>query len=165
MSMKKQLSKAGENPVSRGRHEHQCRICSHPKRDEIEHAFVGWVSPARIAEEFGISRDGVYRHAHVFGLLDKRRRNVRTALERIIERAGEVDATATAVVAAIQAYSKINAAGQWVDRSEHVNLNELFDRMTREEMERYAKEGTLPDWFEDAVGATDTDGRGAPNEQ
>src|SRR5271167_902328 len=158
MSTKKQKSNAGENPVSRGRHEHQCRICSHPKRDEIEQAFIAWVSPAEIAQEHSVSRDGVYRHAHVFALMDKRRRNVRTALERIIERAGEVEVTAAAVVAAVQAYTKINAMGHWVDRSEHVNLNELFERMTREEMETYAKEGTLPAWFEEAVGATDSDG-------
>ena len=151
--------------VSKGRHEHQCRICSHPKRDEIEQAFIAWVSPAHIAKKYSVSRDGVYRHAHVFGLMDKRRRNVRAALERIIERAGEVDVTATAVVAAVQAYSKINATGQWVDRSEHVNLNELFERMTREEMEAYAREGTLPAWFEDAVGATVTGSRGTTNEQ
>ena len=74
--------------VSKGRHEHQCRICSHPKRDEIEQAFIAWVSPAHIAKKYSVSRDGVYRHAHVFGLMDKRRRNVRAALERIIERAG-----------------------------------------------------------------------------
>jgi hypothetical protein len=165
MITKKQTLMVGENPVSRGRHEHQCRICARAQRAEIEEAFVNWVSPARIAKKFGISRDGLYRHAHVFGLMDKRRRNVRAALERIIERAGEVDATATAVVAAIQAYSKINAAGQWVDRSEHVNLNELFDRMTREEMETYAKEGTLPEWFEDAVGAIGTDSREVSSEQ
>src|SRR5271157_5881304 len=61
--------------------------------------------------------------------------------------------------------TKINAMGHWVDRSEHVNLNELFERMTREEMEAYAKEGTLPAWFEEAVGATDSDGRGTPDEQ
>jgi len=150
--------------VSKGRHEHQCRICSHPKRDEIEQAFIAWVSPAHIAKKYSVSRDGVYRHAHVFGLMDKRRRNVRAALERIIERAGEVDVTATAVVSAVQAYSKINAMGHWVDRSEHVNLNELFERMTREEMEAYAKAGTLPAWFEDAVGATVADSRETTNE-
>ena len=64
-----------------------------------------------------------------------------------------------------QAYSKINAAGQWVERSEHVNINELFERMTREEMERYAQEGTVPAWFEDAIGATSTDSREILNEQ
>ncbi len=55
--------------------------------------------------------------------------------------------------------------GQLVEQSEQVNLNELYARMTREEMEAYAKEGTLPAWFEDAVGATDSDSRGTPNEQ
>jgi len=96
----------------------------------------------------------VYRHAHATGLFAKRQRNVRAALEKIIERAGEVEVTAPAVVAAVQAYAKINAAGQWVDRSEHVNLNELFERMSLEEKESYARDGTLPVWFEQLVGAT-----------
>ncbi len=37
--------------------------------------------------------------------------------------------------------------GQWVKRSETVDLNQLFERMSREELDRYAKDGTLPDWF------------------
>ena len=78
----------------------------------------------------------------------------RRTLERIIEKADEVDVTAAAVVAAVQAYSKINAAGQWVDRSEHLDLNELFEKMTQQELEAYAKDGTLPDWFTTTVGAT-----------
>ncbi|HYN15909.1 MAG TPA: hypothetical protein VES66_09000 [Terriglobales bacterium] len=78
---------------------------------------------------------------------------------RIIEKAGEVEATAAAVVAAVQAYCKINAAGQWVDRSEHVNLNELFDRMSQEEMEAYARDGALPAWFTATVSATTGDGQ------
>jgi hypothetical protein len=69
-------------------------------------------------------------------------------LERMIEKVGEVDVTASAVVAAIQAYCKINAAGQWVERSERVNLNELFERMSTQELEEYAQTGTLPKWFE-----------------
>ena len=60
---------------------------------------------------------------------------MRAALEHIIERAGEVDVSASSVVAAVQAYSKINAQGQWVDRSETVNLHELFERMSQGELE------------------------------
>ena len=56
------------------------------------------------------------------------------------------------MVAAIQAYAKINAAGQWVERNEHVNLNDLFDRMSKEELEKYARDGELPDWFARPVG-------------
>jgi hypothetical protein len=140
-------------PSTPGRHEYHCRICSHPKRVEIEQAFVTWNSPVRISKEYGVSRDSVYR-----------RRNVRSALERIIEKAGEVEASAAAVVSAVAAYAKINANGQWVERSESVNLNELFERMSQEEMEAYAKEGVLPAWFEQAVGATDTDSRGGSDD-
>jgi hypothetical protein len=93
-------------------------------------------------------------------LFTKRQQNVRAALEKIIERAGEVEVTAPAVVAAVQAYAKINAAGQWVDRSEHVNLNDLFERMTLDEKERYARDGTLPSWFEQVFGATSGNGQG-----
>jgi hypothetical protein len=127
---------------------------------EIETEFVSWRSPASIAKEYGLAdRACVYRHAHALGLFAKRQRNVRAALEQIIEKAGDVEATASAVVAAVQAYSKINAAGQWIERSEHVNVNELFERMTTAELEAYARDGSLPDWFPRTVGATATDSR------
>jgi hypothetical protein len=141
--------------VSLGRHKRTCSVCRHEQREEIESAFVGWRSPAAITEEYGLAdRASVYRHAHALGLSEKRRRNVRAALERIIEKAGEVDVTASAVVAAVQAYAKINAAGEWIDRTETVSLNDLFDRMTTPELEAYAQHGTLPDWFRATVGAT-----------
>lgn len=136
------------------RHEQNCSICSHQQRHEIEREFVEWTSPLRIAEDFSLpDRKTVYRHARACGLLSKRDRNIRAGLAKIIEKGGEVEVTAAAVVAAIQAYSKINSIGQWVDRNEHINLNELFDRMTREELERYAMGGKLPDWFTQTVSA------------
>ncbi len=141
--------------VSLGRHKRTCSVCCHQQREEIESAFIAWRSPAVIAEEYGLAdRASVYRHAHALGLFQKRQRNVRAALERIIEKAGEVDVTASAVVAAVQAYAKINAAGEWIDRSETVSLNQLFERMTTEEMEAYAQSGVLPGWFRSTVGAT-----------
>jgi hypothetical protein len=63
------------------------------------------------------------------------------------------------------AYAKINANGQWIERSEHISLNELFDRMTPQEMERYAATGTVPTWFERTLGATPTNSQGASNVQ
>jgi hypothetical protein len=117
--------------VTLGRHRRNCSVCSHPKCAEMEADFVSWRSPEVIAQEFGLAdRASVYRHAHALGLFPKRQRNVRVALERIIEKAGEVEVTGSAVVAAVQAYSKINETGRWVERSEHVNLNELFEQMT-----------------------------------
>ena len=79
--------------------------CAHPDREEIEQAFVTWNSPVRISKDYGVSRDSVYRHAHALGLMAKRRRNVSSALERIIEQAGEVEASAAAVVSAVAAYA------------------------------------------------------------
>lgn len=144
--------------VSFGRHKRTCSVCGHEQREEIESAFIGWRSPATIAEEYGLAdRASVYRHAHALGLFEKRRRNIRAALERIIEKAGEVDVTASAVVSAVQAYAKINAAGEWIDRSETVSLNQLFERMSTQELEDYAQTGALPEWFRATTGATTGD--------
>ena len=154
-----QPRREGSKTVNLGRHKRNCSVCCHDRCVEIEADFISWRSPAAIAKEYGLAdRTSVSRHANALNLFAKRQRNLRAALERIIEQAGEVDVTAPAVVAAIQAYSKINAAGQWVDRSEHVNLNELFERMSQEELEAYARDGTLPAWFTATVGATASDG-------
>jgi len=145
---------AGNEKPALNRHKAQCTICIHEKCAEIETAFVHWESPAQIVVTYGlVDRTTVYRHAHALGLFEKRKRNVRAALERIIERAGEVEATAAAVVAAVQAYAKITTEGQWVERSKHLNLNELFDRMSKDELEAYARDGKLPAWFTETVGS------------
>jgi hypothetical protein len=60
---KLQQNKKGINP---GRHEANCKICSHPLRAEIEQAFVSWTSPATIAKNYLISRDSIYRHAQLW---------------------------------------------------------------------------------------------------
>jgi hypothetical protein len=149
--------KKTRKPVSLGRHEANCTICAHKLRAEIEHDFISWKSPASIAAEYGVpDRASIYRHVQAFDLGAKRARNIRAALERIIEKVGDADVTAAAGVAAIQAYAKINAAGQWVERSESVNLNELFDRMSKDELETYARDGKLPGWFTQTVTATAT---------
>jgi hypothetical protein len=157
------LRRAKEKSVNQGRHEAQCSICKHAQREEIEHEFVSWASTTKMAEAYGVSRDSIYRHAHVTGLFPKRQHNVRAALEKIIEKSGEVDVNAAAVVSAVSAYARINANGLWIERRETVDVNQLFERMTREEMETYAKEGTLPDWFTRTVGATATVGGDAEN--
>ena len=152
MEQPKKSAAVGPN---RARHERECRICAHPRRREIEQEFLAWSSPAKIAREYGLrNRATVYRHAHGVGLFPKRARNVRAALERIIEQVGDVPVNAAAIVQAIATYARINAQGQLVERSEQVSLNDLFDQMTPEELEGYARYGTLPHWFNRALGAT-----------
>ena len=65
---KGEVAAADQKRTSQGRHEYRCTICTHAESDEIEQAFVNWVSPDRIAKHYGVSRDAVYRHAHALGL-------------------------------------------------------------------------------------------------
>ena len=141
-----------------GRHEPGCRICAHPQRQEIEREFVAWKSPAKIVLEYKIqNRASVYRHAHAFDLFSKRARNLRAALERIIERVDDVQVNAAAIVQAIATFARLNAQGQLVERHEQVTLHDLFERMSTEELEAYAKDGALPQWFARIAGATRDD--------
>jgi hypothetical protein len=145
-----------DQPISLGRHSRNCTICARRDREEIETEFISWTGAKAIAKRFGIKdRAAIYRHAHALGLFTKRQRNVRAALEKIIERAADVEVTSAAVVAAVQAYAKINSQGQWIERIERVSMNDLFDRMTREELDAYARNGILPPWFVKVVGATE----------
>lgn len=146
-----------ERRANPGRHEAGCKVCGHPEREEIESQWCAWANTSRLAKEYHLSRDSIYRHVAAFNLNKRRARNLRAELERIIEQADCVTVNAGAVVAAIQAYAKINAQGAWVDRVERIDLNALFDRMTAQELEAYAREGALPSWFESTVGATASD--------
>ncbi len=150
----------GNSEVSRGEprpggsggninlHAGKCSICGHAQREDIERDFLAWQSPKEIVKEYRLgNRAAVYRHAHAFRLMEKRYLNLRAALARIIERAGEVPVTAWSVVAAVRACAKINARGKWVEREEPNQMRDLLDGMTQEELLAYAEQGTLPQWF------------------
>ena len=140
--------------ASQARHERDCKICHHPKREEIEREWTNWGDTTEIAKQYSLTRDSIYRHAHALGLFKKRGRNIRAALEQIIEKAAKVEVTAASVVSAVQAYAKINAQGQWVERFERVDMREIFDRMTRGELDSYARTGKLPSWAPELLSAT-----------
>jgi hypothetical protein len=161
--MKKPTS--SEKKPNPGRHRTICKVCNHDQREEIEQDWVSWGNTTRIAEEYGLTRDSLYRHAHACGLFDKRRQNLRKALERNIEHAESLEVNASAVVSAVQAYAKINDAGKWIERSESVNLTELFDKMSTQELEHYAQSGQLPQWFPVAPVATRNDSPEGENDE
>jgi hypothetical protein len=139
-----------EKPTDAERHARICTICQDPRREEIETEFVEWQPLAVIAREKRLSQSALYRHMNAVGLFGKRDRNLKAVLSRFIERGHRVKVTANAFIAAIQAFAKINGEGQWIDKVESVNetqAQELFSRMSRAEMFRYAESGQLPDWF------------------
>lgn len=85
------------------RHSARCRVCRHPRRDEIDRALIDWTSPRDVTQIFRLgSERAVYRHARIFGLLDKRRSNHQTALGFVIEQVRHVKATASSIVSAIR---------------------------------------------------------------
>ena len=156
--MPKKHRKVSNSQVSKvGRHEPRCKICSHPRREEIEAQFTGWISPADIARDFKLGdRSSVYRHAHATGLFAKRDRNVRAGLGRLIERIDYVKPTASAIVQAIALLARINARGELVERSELPGRHELYSQMNRDELLVYATSGTLPAWFRRPAAANET---------
>jgi hypothetical protein len=96
------------------RHKERCHICRHPQREEIEEDFLDWTSPREIAETYGIaSYRAIYRHATAVGLFDRRRANIQRATDRIIERVGDTQVTAGAIIAAIRI--TINEERKWLD--------------------------------------------------
>ncbi len=106
----------GERPVNLGRHQRLCKICRHPDRHWIEDDFLRWRSPAQIAEQYELADAvSIYRHAHALGLFALRKRNLRSALELIIEQAEEIPISPGALVRAIHVYARIDDDGHWVE--------------------------------------------------
>ena len=146
-------SKHKEGLVSKKRHAGACTICNHADKETIEASYVNWKSPTALCKEYGLDRMTLWRHANLFGLVEKRQRNIRAALSKIVEHVdGLWKVSASEIVAACVALAKINSAGAYVERREVVNLSELFDRMSAPELEAYASKGELPEWFQAVTG-------------
>lgn len=83
-----QPREAEARSVNLGRHQCQCTICLSPYCQQIEEEWINWGNTTLIAERYGVTRDAICRHAHALDLFSKRQRNIKMALERIIERFG-----------------------------------------------------------------------------
>lgn len=102
-------------------HQRKCVICHHPERETIEEMFVHWHSASSIADRYMLrDRSTIYDHAHATGLFAKRRRNLRYALEHMIERADKCDISSHGIVAAIKAYASLAASGEWIEPARRV---------------------------------------------
>jgi hypothetical protein len=108
-------------PPDRARHRRRCAICGAKCQQEIEDAFVSWESVDIIAENYGICRRSVYRHAHAFGLFVRRDRNIRRALGLLSHRADKVrDVSADSIIRAVEIFAHINQRGEWRTPPAHV---------------------------------------------
>lgn len=110
----------GRRPVGLARHEDGgCRVCRHDQREAIEAAYVAWKTLREIEAEFTVPKDSVARHARARGLDERRSRNVRGVLVRIVEKGIETaEVTSAALVAAATALAKMGEDGRLTDRIE-----------------------------------------------
>jgi len=110
------LLNATEHPIDVSQHQRRCTICHHPDRESIEQAFLQWRSPHHMLVEFKITdRTTIYRHAHALGLFAKRRRNLRAALENVIEESETIHPTGSELIAAVRAMTCLKDDGDWIE--------------------------------------------------
>jgi hypothetical protein len=107
-------TRSEKRKANTGRHEAAARSAPIPTGSRLKRNSAPGPNTSKLAKRYRLSRDSIYRHVSAFNLRERRGRNLRAALERIIEQADAVKVNTGAVVQAIQAYAKINAAGQWV---------------------------------------------------
>jgi hypothetical protein len=105
-------------------HSRKCVICRHPHRAAIEEEFVHWGSPWEIARVYNLGEyRAVYRHAHAAGLTLRRRENLHSALDMLLENTRRATISADGIIRAIRAYSCVDAMGRWVDPPTQVNFS------------------------------------------
>jgi hypothetical protein len=121
-----QLTRNGNpQPIDPERHARKCSICQSENREAIDDAYLDWLSPdwiSRMFEEIG-SRMVVYRHAQATGLKEFRRRNLRSALDRILEQVQGANVSGDCALRAIKAYSHLNDDGQWTEPIQKVVIS------------------------------------------
>ncbi len=85
------------------RHSRKCSVCRHPKRNEIEQAFIHWVDAVQIALDYGFESPWtIYRHAKALGLYQIRSELVRHKVDRILELSSGAKVTGGHVIQAIR---------------------------------------------------------------
>ena len=100
------ISQVGPSASLR-RHQSQCSVCSHPKRQAIEEEWVNWGSTTLLAEKCGLSRDGIYRHAHALGLFRERQKRIKLLYEKVLERLDTVKFSGSDLVKVLKEYTAL----------------------------------------------------------
>lgn len=117
----KSRASASKTETSASRHQRKCTICHHADREEIEQMFLHWFSASSIYRRFLLKdRSSIYDHAHAAGLYSRRRKNMRCALENIIERSDECPISSNGIVRAIKAYCSLTDSGEWIEPASRV---------------------------------------------
>jgi len=121
------------NPANPARHRRCCIVCHHDDRHAIEQAFLEWHRPNDIRHEFKLpNRTCIYRHARATGLFEKRARDLRYVLEKIMEESTCQPPSADSLIRAVRAYSCLDANGHWIEPPKHVIITRDDRRQLRQ---------------------------------
>jgi hypothetical protein len=100
----------------------------------------------RVIEERGASADLAEVPGGKTGLVTKTLKGLGNGDNFQVVEEYEVDTGTVREIRAVQ-QQVAEELGQRVERTETVDLNKLFERMTPAELDAYARDGTLPKWF------------------
>jgi len=108
-----QMDRASTPPLER--HQRKCAICHHPEREVIEELFVHWHQPYSTANHYKVPARSLYRHAHATGLYLIRQQNLRSVLDRFLERVHDATVSGDSIIRAIRAYSCLTPNNKWIE--------------------------------------------------
>jgi hypothetical protein len=130
-----------DDPVNISRHRRLCVICNHDDRYAIDQAFLEWRRPIDIKQEFRLpDRRCVSRHARATGLFEKRARNLRAGLEKVIEESTIRPPSADSIIRAVRVYGCLDANGRWVEPPRNLIITHHTVREPRPEQNLPASE-------------------------
>jgi hypothetical protein len=94
------------------RHARKCSICHHKDRPQIDADFLDWRNTRDIVRQYALPhRVCLYRHAQATGLTRRRKANLCSVLDAMIEQVASVPITGSTILRAIRAYSCLSKHG------------------------------------------------------
>ena len=118
---------------------------------------MNWTYPTYYECEFGISRDALYRHAHALDLFNKRRDNVCSALDKLIEKVDLIDVNGPVILSAIKLLAKLHSERHRVDKAPVTDAGKLPKHKSPAEGEIVAEGGSLAESVSGVEAATPDD--------
>jgi len=108
------------NESESSRHARKCSVCNHPEREDIDDHILHWIHSTTIAWHYNLNSLSIRRHAYATGLLERRVRNRRYAVDHLIEQACTAHVTGETVLRAIRAASCLDDSGRWIEPPKQV---------------------------------------------
>ena len=75
-------------------------------------------------------------------------------LENFMERGDMTPVSGSVILGAFKLHAKMTNGEQGAKQAQAPNPHKLFERMSKDERESFARDGSLPEWFSRATGAT-----------